>query len=874
MLDKFNVLHKRSMPTFAWFLIVLAMARSLDVAAAQPLWNDSRRSVPATAYSDALQQPRAIPIGDGIPKVLAADPDDRYWDPQFGPSTTDQATIQAIAVKGDSIIIGGFFRYFLGMDAYSLALWNGQRWMPLLTGGAISVTGSVGSVSALAVGPQGQLAIAGQFAQVGGTDATNLVIYDWQTVRQIPGTIDGSITALAWVGNDLYVGGAFSSIDGIPGTSGIARWDGSRWHALGSGIGDGNVSVIYADGGTLYVGGSFRRAGQVQTSAIARWDGTQWSALGEGLRGETTNAPAQVLAIGKLSDGSIVAGGDFYRSGTQQVRYLARWDGSSWQEMGPPDGIVTALLVDGNRLYISGGFEKIGTEDILLVAWWDGTRWHPMGGDQINGTAMALARFGDGILAGGSFDLPISDDFILRGIALWNGWTWLSVGGSRGNGLDGDVVDLLTDDSDNVYAIGTFTKAGPVASPRIALFTGSRWQAVSGLPFHNQQRLFHRLAPYREGSIAVAAVFTLNGVPTPAILRYDPATRGTEHLGTVGGGFTSRSIFSLVYDQQRQRLYCAGNFRTINGDTVNGIAVYDGQQWRGFAGGIASGAIYAVAVLPDGSIIAGGTFTSIGGTAASSIARWNGTAWEPLGTGIGRDGQQGTVYALLVDGNGLYVAGLFNRAGSESCANIARWDLSTNTWSALAGGGTNGAIYALKLYGGRIVAGGEFTRAGDTTASRIAQYDIQTEQWLRMGSGVEGSTATVRALAVARGALCVGGVFDLAGGRSSRGFARWLSQASSVETPSVPSNTGTVTIYPNPTGQQSAVTAVVELPQAGVLELDAYTLDGRWNGRLWQGQLPSGQHHCILDAAQLPAGTSLLIARINGRLLGSSVIVK
>ncbi|GIV55074.1 MAG: hypothetical protein KatS3mg039_1592 [Candidatus Kapaibacterium sp.] len=812
-----------------------------------------------------------------IPRVLAADPDDRYWDPQFGPSSTDPITIQTIAIKGDSIIVGGFFRYFLGMDAYSLALWNGQRWMPLLTGGAISVTGSVGSISAIAVGPHGELAIAGQFARIGGTSATNLAIYDWQTVRQIPGTIDGTITTLAWVGNDLYVGGAFNSIDGIAGTSGIARWDGSQWHALGEGIGDGNVSVIYPDRTDLYVGGSFRRAGQVQTSAVARWDGSQWHALGEGLVGETANAPAQVLTLGKLWDGSIVAGGDFYRSGTQLVRYLARWNGSAWEEIGPPDGIVTALLVDGERLYISGGFEKIGNEAILLVAWWDGTSWHPMGGDQINGTAMALARFGENILAGGSFDLPISQDVILRGIALWNGWTWLSVGGSRGNGLDGDVADLLPDGNGNVYAIGTFSKAGPVPSPRIALFTGSRWQAVTGVPFHNQQRLFHRLAPYRNGTIAIAAVVTLNGQPTPAVLSYDPVLRSTEQLGVIGGGFTTRNVFSLVYDQQRAVLYCAGNFRTINGDSVNGIAAYDGQQWRSLAGGITSGSINALAVLPDGTLIAGGNFTAIGGTAASSIARWNGTAWEPLGDGVQRDAQQGTVYALLVQGNWLYVAGLFNRAGSQPCANIARWDWSTNTWSALAGGGTNGAIYALSMYGGRLVAGGEFTRVGDTTANRIAQYDFATEQWLRMGSGLEGSAVAVRALAVAQGALCVGGSFDLAGGRSSRGFARWLGtlSSSSVEpSDAASSERAPFTLFPNPIGLEGVLTATVSLPQSGWLELAAYTLDGRCLGQLWQGTLSAGEHRCLLPAAQLPHGTVLIVARLSGRLLGSGLVAK
>ncbi|MCX7929955.1 MAG: hypothetical protein N2663_04475 [Chlorobi bacterium] len=819
---------------------------------------------------------QAITLTGGIPRILAADPDDRFWDPQFGPSTTDQATIQAIAIKGDSIIVGGFFRFFLGMDAYSLALWNGQRWMPLIEGGAVSVTGSVGSVSALAVGPRGEIVIAGQFARIGSVAVTNLAIYDWNTVRPIPGTINGTITSVAWVGSDLYVGGAFSDIDGIAGTSGIARWDGNQWHALGDGTGEGNVSVIFTDGTDVYVGGSFRRAGQIRTSAIARWDGTQWHALGNGLSGETSVTPAQVLTLAKLWDGSLIAGGDFVRSGNQTVRYLARWNGTGWEELGPPDGIVTAALVADGRLYISGGFEKIGSKDILLLAWWDGSSWYPMGGDQINGTAMALARFGDGILAGGSFDVPLSEDFILRGIAVWNGWTWLSVGGSRGNGLDGDVLDLLSDGSGGIYAIGTFTKAGPVASPRMARFTGSRWQAVVGIPFHQQQRLFHRLAPYRDGSIAIAAVFNLNGQATPAVVRYDPVQRNTQTLGTIGGGFNTRNVFALVYDSDRDLLYCGGNYRTIGTDTVNGIAVFNGQQWRSLGSGIPGGAIYAIEFLPDGTIVAGGNFTTIGSTPARSIARWSGTSWEPLGDGIGRSGQQGTVYALWHDGQWLYVAGQFDRAGTEQCANIARWNLATGTWEALPTGGTNGAVYALNSYGGRLIVGGDFTRAGDTTASRIAQYDPALGRWLRMGSGVEGATPAVRALAVAQGALCVGGSFELAGGRSSRGFARWLAGLSSVEPPApAPTSRVQLTVHPNPIEMSPQAVVTLSGAQAGQqLELSAYTIDGRLIARLWSGLIESDQQQCIVDVSRLLSGPIIVVARLDGQSAGSCWMIK
>ncbi|GIV55348.1 MAG: hypothetical protein KatS3mg040_0116 [Candidatus Kapaibacterium sp.] len=803
-----------------------------------------------------------------LPRVLSADPDDRYWDPQFGPASTEQVIIQAIAVKGDTIVVGGYFRYFLGMDAYSLALWNGQRWMPLVEGGALSSTGGSGTISALAFGPRGELVIAGQFATIGGTAATNLAIYDWTGVRPLARSIDGSITTLAWIGDTLYVGGAFTSIDGVAGTNRIARWDGTSWSSVGGGIRDGNVSVLYADGTDLFVGGSFRQVGAIAAHSIARWDGRQWHALGDGLAPEFQIGQAQVLAIGKLWDGSVVAGGDFGKSGSRTVRNLARWDGTSWSELGPPDGPVTALLVDGQRLYISGGFETIGRDTIVLLAWWDGSRWHSMGGDQINGTAMAFAPFGSSILMGGSFDLPLADEFIIRGIAVWNGWTWLTVGGSRGNGLDGDVFDLLADAAGAVYVLGNFSNAGPVSSPRLARFTGARWQAVEGIPFNQQQRFFNRLSAYRDGTIAIASVFNVNNQPTPGLVLYDTSAKTTNVLATVGGSFTSRSIFCLTYNAERNLLYCGGNYRTLNGDSLRGIAVYDGQQWRGLGGGIASGAVYAVALLPDGSVIAGGNFSAIGGVPARSIARWNGSMWEPLGDGIGQGSQQGVVYAMLVTDGWLYVAGGFNRAGSVECANIARWNITSGTWEAIPGG-TNGTIYTLGIYGDEIIVGGEFTRAGDTSANRIARYNPATGRWQRLGSGLEGTSAAVRALAVAGGALCVGGSFDLAGGRSSRGFARWLAGVTSVEREATESSrSNAVEFYPLPLGDRA--TARVQLDRDGTVQLDAYTLDGRYLGRLWEGWLSAGVHERSISLAGLPTGAIAIVFRRDARVLGTT----
>ncbi|MFN5496843.1 MAG: hypothetical protein ACK5C3_09770, partial [bacterium] len=67
----------------------------------------------------------------------------------------------------------------------------------------------------------------------------------------------------------------------------------------------------------------------------------------------------------------------------------------------------------------------------------------------------------------------------------------------------------------------------------------------------------------------------------------------------------------------------------------------------------------ALAVLPNGDLVAGGGFTTAGGGTANRIARWNGSSWRQLGSGM-----DGGVSALAVLPNGDLVAGgSFTTAG-------------------------------------------------------------------------------------------------------------------------------------------------------------------------------------------------------------------
>ena len=82
---------------------------------------------------------------------------------------------------------------------------------------------------------------------------------------------------------------------------GLARWDGTSWSSLGSGI-NGSVTALQMHGPDLYAGGAFTTAGGVTAYHVAKWDGTNWSAVG------SFDVNNQVAALAFIGDDLYAAG--------------------------------------------------------------------------------------------------------------------------------------------------------------------------------------------------------------------------------------------------------------------------------------------------------------------------------------------------------------------------------------------------------------------------------------------------------------------------------------------------------------------------------------------------------------------------------------
>jgi hypothetical protein len=76
------------------------------------------------------------------------------------------------------------------------------------------------------------------------------------------------VNVLTVSGSDLYAGGGFTMAGGVAATN-IAKWDGTNWSALGSGMNHG-VSALAVSGNELYAGGSFTTAGGKVSAYLAK----------------------------------------------------------------------------------------------------------------------------------------------------------------------------------------------------------------------------------------------------------------------------------------------------------------------------------------------------------------------------------------------------------------------------------------------------------------------------------------------------------------------------------------------------------------------------------------------------------------------------
>lgn len=529
--------------------------------------------------------------------------------------------------------------------------------------------------------------------------------------------------------------------------SSLAVWNGSYWQYI-DGVIDGKVEDIATDGTKVYIVGDFTKVGTVAAPGAAVWDGSKWARLGTGKGPEIVDQwssvnPGDLNAVA-VQGNTVYVGGRFTQIGGVKANSIVSWNGTAWSALGEglrdkndfepeyEQGVVHTIKVIDGTLYVGGQFDVAGTVETYSLARWSNNTWSGIGGGVTDddqtlspaGGVYTIAGTANNLYIGGNFDHAGTVD--AKNIARWNGTAWNALGDGAYAQFENEfspVVESVSVVNNVVYAAGSFEFVGDEVATGFASWNGTKWTGYSIVDDYEE------------------------------IVAVQPAPNNGVYIG--------------------------GRFNQINNTLlVNNVALWTGTAWntlgKGFSlqsdFGAQAGTVRAVVVDAQGLVYAGGTFKSAGGTPVNNLAVWDGTKWSALGSGTtgGASLEDGSVEALLLVGNDLYIGGRFTTAGGISANHFAKYNIGTKQWSQV-GGGVDGPVYSLaRAENGAIFVGGDFDTVGTTTARDIAAWN--GTKWSALGTGIEiyevfdscnERSTSVRSIATSGNQLFVGGVFTL-----------------------------------------------------------------------------------------------------------------
>jgi hypothetical protein len=559
--------------------------------------------------------------------------------------------------SGAALYAGGTFTHAGGGVASHVAKWNGSSWSPL----ALGVDGDVRALVASGAGTGVALYAGGSFANAGGNPAPHIARWDGASWSPLDGGVDGDVLSLAMfddgAGPGLFAGGAFTNASSTS-ASHVAKWDGANWSPVGNGLSD-NVRAlcVFQDSGGTRLWASVDVAYGTAADVARLTAAGLWVAPSYGMDGGTVDALAVFHHDGV---NELFAGGGFSTSNSLGTSHLARTIGGTWLPAGgnQVNDAVHALAVfddgGGPALYVGGAFTFAGSVPAKHVARWNGTSWSQVGGG-MNGNVDALLVFDDGsgpqLYAGGTF--TTAGGLAIQGIARWSGTSWLVVGSPYGIGQHSVVHALAAFDD----GTGTALYAGGQADlgQNIAKWDGAKWTPL----MRNMTVPAYALASFDDGT--GPALYTgsfhmhIDGVPFDQIAKWNGST-WSDVGGGVGGAYFGDSVKALATfdDGSGPALYVGGEFARAGGVATGGLARWNGAAWSALVPGVVEGIVSGLGVCDDGT----GPELFIGG-GLSLDAKWSGSTLTPLTSGV-QPGVSASAFATFDDGHGpaVYAGGI------------------------------------------------------------------------------------------------------------------------------------------------------------------------------------------------------------------------
>lgn len=683
------------------------------------------------SHSAPTQCPLQWQPGDPIPFAHGDANAMTVWDPDGAGPAPAVLVVGGLVGAGDQL-------------ATSLATFDGVNW------GALGAP-PLPNVTALTTWN-------GLLVAAGGIGAPHTVATWNGSAWSVLGTVAGTVNTMAVFNGDLFVGGFFTSVGGVPANN-LARWNGASWANPGGGVvGEVRAMVVF---GSLYVGGFLTQAGPLPVGNLAIWNGTSWAA------GATFNGRILSLAMRSgttTSTSFLFAGGEFSSVAGVAAMHVARFTVSTnaWTAIpGLPGTSCSIVHVRNTGLTTFQLHAAIEGSSVLDKVWrLNGTAWQTLGAvfDETEPLPRALAFFNGQYVAAFAAH-QIAPSRLDQAVRVHDGTAWLA---ARGPGFD-DRIAAVAARGGEIVVGGRFQRYGSTTLSRVARGGPAAWLPLgSGI---GGGIGVTALCTMPDGDLIAGGDFdTADGLPA-----FDVARWNGSNWSALGSGLNGRA--SALLPLPNGDLIVGGSFSTAGGVPMANIARWNGAAWSPLGLGI-QGDVKALARMANGDIVATGSFLAAGGQSAAYIARWNGALWQPLGAGLSAPG---LALAVLPD-DSIVVGGGFAQAGGMPAAIVARWDGSAwNAQSSPAFAWDNDVAALLALPNGDYLAGGAtsfFGLGGPFPGgnANLARHSggSSSLQWSALDlRGVEVAAAAL----LPNGDVVVGGTFDGAGGLASHDLA-------------------------------------------------------------------------------------------------------
>jgi hypothetical protein len=582
---------------------------------------------------------------------------------------------------------------------------------------------------------QGTLYVGGTFTRIGPRAAFGAALspVSGEIVR-VP-KLDGPVGAAAPDGQGgWFIIGGFNEVDGVP-RHGMAHVEADGTVAAWNPERGSNVYALAVGGSSVYVGGIFTSMNGVSRIKAAALDAATgqlmpWDPQIEYITSNSVNTI-------RVAGDRVYLGGDF-RIGGLSRRYVAAVHPATgalfgWNPI--VDGPVSAIAVGDSAVYLAGQFTQVDGAPRAGLAAVDivtgrVTPWNP----GANGDVLVLERSGSTLYAGGLFSTVAGAsrscvaafDLATGALKPWNpnvtpGPVWALVPSGPTIYAGGQFSAVGGHSRDNLAAIdsasgaptpwdpGAYSTVSTIVADGTTVFAGGSFASIAATRRRNLAAIViatGAVADWNPGANAIVRALAMGEGPIVfAGGAFDTVggKRRRQIAAITSGGVVTNwdpsahgTVFSMA--PSGSLLYAGGNFNAIGGQPRSRIAALD------VATGLATpwnpGADSTVrAICPHGgTVFAGGSFQSIGGALRSRIAALDpitgvATSWNAPVAGINPD-----VYALAARGPTLYVGGDFDDIAGvpRSChAALDTASAAVTPWTT----GPSATCYALALAG-------------------------------------------------------------------------------------------------------------------------------------------------------------------------------